>query len=548
MSPSSLRSHWGWGLAERFPDREARRTLGELLGASLGLEAQEPDEPVSMELAEVPQARLEVPRSLAAFATTDREARLRHTWGRSYPEILRGYRGDFSAAPDLVAHPRTEAEVQATLAWAEEHGVIVTPWGGGTSVVQGLAPAEGSPPRLVLSLRAMNKVIDVDPISRLARIQAGALGPELEDQLRTHGLTLRHFPQSFAFSTLGGWLATRAGGHFATVYTHIDDLCAGMRVVGPTGTFESRTLPASGAGPDPNRLMLGSEGIFGVITEGTLRVRPRPRFKASASVRFTDLDAAVDAVREIAQAGLFPSNCRLLDKREAFLNQVDLAGHHVLVLGFEGAHDFCEDPLADHQPHPLAGPMRQALSIARGRGGTCEAGPRFSARGRPEEDAPADAAATWRQAFLDGPYLQSTLVSLGVVADTFETAVPWAELDALRGEVTTAVREVFRRHGQRGFLSMRFTHVYPDGPAPYFTWLCPAPRGGELALWTEVKAAASAAILATGGTITHHHAVGRVHREAWATERPHGFDAVLRAVKGELDPKGILNPGVLLER
>jgi len=501
-----------------------------MLQAVLGLPVLEPDEPVPLASVALPQARLEPPAELAGLATAQAEARVRHTYGRSYPDILRGYRGDFALAPDLVVYPRDETEVGACLDWASRAGVPLTPWGGGTSVCGGLTPETRGPPRAVLDLGALDQVLEVDEHSLLARIQAGILGPALEEQLRPHGLTLRHFPQSFRFSTLGGWLATRAGGHFATVYTHIDDLCAGMRVVTPRGVMESRPLPGSGAGPSPDRLMLGSEGIFGVITEGTMRVRTRPRHRSSCSVRFTELEGAVAAVHAISQAALFPSNCRLLDSREAMLNQVDHSGNHVLILGFEGPQG------------PLTSPMDRALALARAHGGTHEA-PHH------RESEPADGrsqAATWRQAFFDGPYLQSTLVSLGVVADTFETCVPWSRFEALRSAVSEAVLGTMRAHTGHGVLSMRFTHVYPDGPAPYFTWLAPARRGEELALWTAVKSAATTAILENGGTVTHHHAVGRVHRSGYSSQRPARFGAVLHAVKATLDPAGVLNPGVLI--
>jgi alkyldihydroxyacetonephosphate synthase len=338
-------------------------------------------------------------------------------------------------------------------------------------------------------------------------------------------MTLRHFPQSFEFSTLGGWIATRAGGHFATLYTHIDDLVESLRMVTPRGLWESRRLPASGAGPSPDRLALGSEGILGVITEAWVRVRPRPRFRSRASLRFRELGGAVAAARELAQSELYPANCRLLDGREALLHRVALDGSSVLLLAFESAD------------HPVDAWMARALEIARGRGG----------EGEPREDRDPDEAGAWRAAFIAAPYLFNTLVSLGCVVDTFETACTWDRFEALDRAVRAAVGEALRRECGGGLISCRFTHVYPDGPAPYYTFIGPGRRGAELQQWHAIKTAASDALGAAGGTITHHHAVGRVHRPWYDRERPEPFAAALRAAKAALDPDGMLNPGVLID-
>ena len=241
----------------------------------------------------------------------------RRALGKAYRDVVRGFRGEFENPPDLVALPRDESEIEAVLSWCEAEGAAVIPFGGGTSVVGGVEGRLGERPFVTLDLRRLDRVLEVDAESLAARIQAGATGPGLEEQLREHGLTLRHFPQSFEYSTLGGWIATRAGGHFATLYTHIDDLVESVRAITPRGPWESRRLPGSGAGPSPDRALLGSEGILGVIAEAWVRVRPRPEFKSSCGVEFDDFLAAAAAVREISQSGLHPSNCRLLDATEA---------------------------------------------------------------------------------------------------------------------------------------------------------------------------------------------------------------------------------------
>jgi alkyldihydroxyacetonephosphate synthase len=534
------RSHWGWGFADRFPATAERAALGRQIGALLGI-TPSPTAPVPIDAITLRPARIAPPSRLAGITTADAEARIRHTYGKSYLDQLRGFGGDFAAAPDLVARPTSEAEVEALLAWAAERRVAVVPFGGGTSVVGGVecggeCGGEGFAGVLCLDVRGLDRVRAIDDVSGLALLQAGMEGPAIEAALGAHGLTLRHYPQSFEFSTLGGWIATRAGGHFATLYTHIDDLVAGTRMLTPAGAFETRPLPGSGAGPSPDRLVLGSEGAFGVITEAWVRVRSRPRWRAQVAVQFAAFEAAVAATRALARSGLHPSNCRLLDAREAMLSGVAMHGQHVLLIAFESAD------------HPLDAWMHRAMELVADHGGVSAKGPRFrdgTGGGGNAGDADGDAVSGWRGAFIDAPYLQSTMISLGVIADTFETACSWAAFPELHRAVTQAVRGVMKAACGGGYLGCRFTHVYPDGPAPYYTFVAPGRRGGEREQWHAIKAAASDAILAHGGTITHHHAVGRVHRP-WAERQwPALHTTALRAVKGAFDPAGVLNPGVL---
>jgi alkyldihydroxyacetonephosphate synthase len=399
------------------------------------------------------------------------------------------------------------------------------PYGGGSSVVGGVEPRFDGP-ALTLDMSGLDRVLEVDPVSQAARIQAGIYGPALESRLRPHGLTLRHFPQSFEFSTLGGWLATRAGGHFATLYTHIDDLTESLRVVTGAGVSQSRRLPGSGAGPSPDRLFLGSEGTLGIITEAWMRLRPRPAYGATASISFADYHHAVEATRVISQAGLYPSNCRLLDSVEAMLN-AGLATGGLLMVAFESAD------------HPVTAWMERATAIATGYGGSVE-----SLRDRDERVE--DSSAAWRSSFLRMPYQRDALARRSIIAETFETATTWDRFPGLHAAVTGAAGEAMAGICGSGLVSCRFTHVYPDGPAPYFGIYAPGRWGSTVAQWDDIKAAVSEAITAHGGTITHHHAVGRDHRPWYDAQRPEPFAAALRAAKAALDPAGVLNPGVLI--
>ncbi|HWC07509.1 MAG TPA: FAD-binding oxidoreductase, partial [Solirubrobacterales bacterium] len=470
---------------------------------------------------------------------TDRESRLRRAGGKSYLDLLRRREGDASDAPCAVVLPGTTEETAALLALCSEHGVVVVPFGGGTSVVGGVAPRLGDRPVVTMDLRRLDRVLEVDAESLAARIQAGATGPRLEEQLREHGLTLRHFPQSFEYATLGGWIATRAGGHFATGETHIDDLVESVRAITPRGTWESRRLPGSGAGPSPDRMLIGSEGILGAISEAWVRVRPQPEFKSSCGVAFADFYAAARAVQELAQSGLHPANCRLLDASEAELTGAGSGDANLLILGFESAEV------------PVETDMGVALAIAREHGGVPgEVRGRAAGEGGESEDA----VGAWRGAFLLAPYLRDTFVACGVLSETFETAITWDRLEELHAEVMeTTRRAVAEVSGVSAEgpgaprVSCRFTHVYPDGAAPYFTVLAPAIRGGEVEQWDEIKAAVSEALIEGGGTITHHHAVGRDHRPWYDRQRPAPFAAALRAAKAELDPAATMNPGVLID-
>ncbi|MGN6869848.1 MAG: FAD-binding oxidoreductase [Solirubrobacteraceae bacterium] len=522
------RKHWGWGYEDEQPSPAALRAAAEFLIGRLGFGSTEPEQPVPLAEISLPAPRLAPPSSLRDICATDDYQRALHAYGRSYADVVRAFRGRFDHPPDVVVHPRDEDELRRALDWAVSAGAAVVPFGGGTSVVGGVEAAgcEGYKGVVTIDLKSLDRVLEVDSVSLAARIQAGATGPGLEAQLGEHGLTLRHFPQSFEFSTLGGWIATRAGGHFATLYTHIDDLVESVRALTPAGVWESRRLPGSGAGVSPDRMLIGSEGTLGIITEAWVRVRRRPVHRASAPVRFSEFAGGAEAVRALSQSGLYPTNCRLIDAREAEVTGAGDGTHAVLVLGFESA---------EHDVEPL---MTTALQCCADHGGSWE---RRGAGGS------GDAVGSWREAFLRAPYLRDVFIAIGVLSETFETAITWERFPAFHERVLSSVRDAVRDTCGEGTVTCRFTHVYPDGPAAYYTILAPTRRGAELQQWAEIKRAASEAVIEGGGTITHHHAVGREHRPWYDRQRPDPFAAALRAAKRALDPSGALNPGVLID-
>ncbi|MFB6350182.1 MAG: FAD-binding oxidoreductase [Bradymonadaceae bacterium] len=528
-------SFWGWGWADKFPGREERRNIGSQARQLLGIDELELHEPPELSDIELEEPAISPPDELIEICTVDKRSRARHTYGRGYRDIVRGFHGQFDGAPDVVAEPTEVDQIRRLLDWASSEGVAVIPFGGGTSVVGGVeASAIDDEYRGVVSLdtRRMHEILEFDPETGAARIQAGATGPQVAAQLEETGQMLRHYPQSYEFSTVGGWIATRSGGHYATIYTHFEDFVESVRMVAPDGEMVTPRHPASGAGPDPDRLVAGSEGILGVITDAWVRTQDAPDYRSKASVYFSGFDDGVAATRALARSGLHPANCRLLDGREAMLNGIAFDGSSILLVGFESANV------------PTREAMDVALELARDFGGQLRDAPSHRT---PEGDDGADSGQSeWRASFFEAPYLQNTMVSLGVLADTFETACTWGQFDSLHERIVRTTLEALEEVCGDGFVSCRFTHVYPDGPAPYYTFLGPAEVGSELDQWAEVKSAVSDVLSEMGATITHHHAVGRTHRPWYDDERPDLFAEGLEAARSTFDPARIMNPGVLL--
>jgi alkyldihydroxyacetonephosphate synthase len=534
QNPGHTRKFWGWGVVEADLTPAQQQELARGMERRFNLSGLTPVPPPRLAEIALPAPRVAPPAALAALCSQAPFDRAGHTYGKAFKDVVRAFARDFAPAPDVVAFPRSEADLAALLDWCSSANLAAIPYGGGSSVVGGVEPAVGDSYTGTVSIDLMHldRVLEVDPVSRAAHIEAGIYGPALEAALKPHRLTLRHFPQSFEFSTLGGWIATRSGGHYATLYTHIDEFVESLRVLTPSGPVESFRLPGSGAGPSPDRFFIGSEGALGIITSAWMRLQQRPTFRANASVTFPDFLHAAEAVRAIAQAGLYPANVRILDENEALFNGVADGSVAVMVLGFESGD------------HPLDAWMARALGCCRDHGGAVP-----DAVGTTDDPSVTRSgqAGAWRDAFIRMPYFKDVLVGMGFISETFETAITWDRFPAFHAEVMGETERVVREVCGQGSVSCRFTHAYPDGPAPYYSITAPGKQGSQLEQMAEIKAAASETLIRLGGTITHHHAVGRYHRPWYDKQIPEGFRRALRAAKRSLDPAGVLNPGVLVD-
>jgi alkyldihydroxyacetonephosphate synthase len=476
----------------------------------------------------------------ASLVTTEPADRVRHARGQSFPDLVALRSGRIPAFPDGVAYPTTGEDVRRLLEYARDAGIRLIPYGGGTSVVGHVTVEPSDDPVLTVDLGRLNGFVGLDEQSRLATFWAGVAGPDLEAHLRARGYTLGHFPQSFERSTLGGWIATRSSGQQSLGYGRIEHLFAGGRLEAPSGTLDLPPFPASAAGPDLRALVLGGEGRFGLVTEAVVRVTPLPKCEAFHAVFFPDWEQGWTATREIAQSGAPLSMARLSTPTET-ATSLALTGHQrvlglmeralavrgigtgkcLLLLGFTGDAAL------------VASSRAIVLDIARGRGGVHV--------GRPLGDQ-------WRKDRFRAPYLRDELWARGYGVDTVETATVWSTVPAMVDAVETALRGALADRDERVHAFTHLSHVYPHGSSVYTTFLFRlAPTAAEtLDRWRALKAAASAAIVAHGGTISHQHGVGTDHRPYLAAEKGPLGVAAIRAAAAVLDPDGLLNPGKLL--
>lgn len=437
--------------------------------------------------------------------------------------MLRGR--ELPTAPDVVALPGSHEEVLELLAICSQRRIAVVPFGGGTSVVGGLEPdATGFNGLVALDLRRMNALLSLDEDSWLATLEPGLRGPEAETLLGERGYTIGHFPQSFEYATLGGFAAARSSGQASAGYGRFDELVMGVRVATPAGTLSLGTAPKAAAGPDLRQLILGSEGALGVITSLTVQIQPTPERRVYEGWRLRSFAEGIAVLRRLSQRGPRPTVLRLSDEAETALNlarpdQIGSSGEGgcLAIVGYEGF----------------------AAEVDARRAGATEVLSRAGA------EPVAEAGDAWERDRYRGPYLRDALLDAGALVETLETVTFWSSLRRLYEAVSDALRESLTEQGSPPVILCHVSHVYPAGASLYFTVAC-AEREDPLAQWRAAKAAASDAILAAGGSITHHHGVGRDHLPWYEREiGPVGVD-VLAAVKGKLDPEGVLNPGVLI--
>ena len=531
---------WGWGEDGAGPSLP--EAADRLLGAQLRMEPGAGGPPVALDAVRLPEPSL--PAAVrerlvsivgAEHVLDDREARVKHAAGRSYPDLIRLRSGDGSGAPDAVVLPGTADQVAAVLRACSDAQVAVVPFGGGTSVVGGVEAGAGS---ISLDLGRMDRLLRVDPVSLTATIEAGMLGPAAEAALAEHGVTLGHFPQSFEHSTVGGWVATRSAGQASTGYGRIDELVEGLRLVTPVGELSLPTLPASAAGPSLRELVVGSEGTLGVICEATLRVRRAPATRRYEGWSFRSFQEGAEAFRVMEQAGASPDVARLSDEHETSVGMAVAAGDsakeklaraYLRARGHEGgclAIVGLEGDAEDVEARRLStgAQLRAGGGLALGR-------------------APGDA---WHRGRFAAPYLRDDLLDRGVMVETIETATTWASLNSLYSSVGAAIRDALGARGTPPVVMCHISHLYRSGASLYFTFMARQEADDPLGQWRAAKTAASDTIVASGGTITHHHAVGRDHAPWLHAEIGELGIEVLRAAKERLDPAGIMNPGKLL--
>jgi alkyldihydroxyacetonephosphate synthase len=528
---------WGWGTpaATRELPAHAVEFLSERLGA-----APQPRLPVGLEDVELPDPSLpEAVLTGLGPVRTDRAARIEHAAGKGYVDLVRLRGGDASRAPDAVLKPTDEEGVRRALRACAEAGVAVVPFGGGTSVVGGVEPVRGEHAGVVaLDLGRLDRLLELDERSLTATLEPGLRGPEAERLLNARGFTLGHFPQSYEHASIGGYVATRSAGQASTGYGRIDELVLGLRLLAPGGEIDLPPRPASAAGPELRELVVGSEGTLGVITSASLRVRPKPLRVRYEGWFFRSWHAGCEALRALEQGGTAPDVARLSDEEEtrlsfalagdggfaaragtAYLRLRRYAGGCLAIFGWEG------------EPAEVAGRRARSAAVLRRHDGLALGG------------APGSA---WARGRYHGPYLRDALLDHGVMAETLETATQWSNLERLYTAVGGALRSALGARGTPPLVMCHVSHLYPSGASLYFTFLARQEPGAELEQWRAAKQAASEAIVASGGTITHHHAVGRDHREWMAAEVGSTGVELLRALKARLDPAGILNPGKLL--
>lgn len=546
---------WGWGLESKTYPLDDKPQFWPFLQDTLKLSTLSKCPCTAFELVKLPPPRLD-DETLARLkkvvgavnVSTEKRLRLTHSLGKSYPDLLSLRRGIIRSPPDAVVYPGNEEEVAVLLGFAQANRISVVPFAGGSSVVGGVESTRrrGLRGAMTIDLRRMNRVLEVDAISLIATVETGISGPQLEDALNSKGFTLGHFPQSFQFSVLGGWIATRSAGQLSTKYGKIEDMVESLTLISPSGRLETRAVPASASGPELKQLLIGSEGTLGVITRAKLRIRRLPEVRKYEGLMFRSFRDGINAIRETMQSGLIPTMMRLSDPDETrvslvlssqpreftqslmrklglwMLNRLGYLSPYacMMILGVEGSHDSVE---AERHAALQACKRNGAFGIGSGIG------------------------RTWLNERFELPYLRDVLLDHCILVDTLETAATWDKLETLHEAIKESIENAIRAMGVSGLAFAHVSHTYRDGASIYFTFIAPQVKGKEAEQWLRIKKAATDCIMRNGGTLSHHHGIGKDHTPWIRQELGVNGLALLKAMKRELDPEGIMNPGKLLE-
>ena len=541
----------GWGWRESHYDFEGGEALfWSYLQQELGIPELKPTPATTFESLEIPPTRLNEAQLaflrdlLGDGCRDDAYERVFHARGRSYHDLLALRSGHLGETPDAVVYPRNAAEVETLLGFARAQKLALIPFGGGSSVVGGVNAARRPEQAgiLTLDLSRMHRLLRLDPISHLATFECGIYGPQLEEILNQHGFTAGHTPQSFEFSTLGGWIAARGAGDRSNKYGKMEDILAGARALTPSGEWHSLSLPASAAGPDLRQLVAGSEGLFGVIVEATIRIHPLPAAQHHTGFLFRDFATGVEAVRAMAQSPHPPAMLRLSDEKATqfllrFRKKPDetVSQSQAMLKKLLAWQGYSEPALL------LLGVEGSAAEVLAARTqltARCVGAGAFPLGNR--------AGASWSKSRYSTPYLRDALLERGVAVETLETATTWAKLMPLYHAVRAALERSIDSQlsdGMRGYVMTHISHVYPDGASLYFTFSFPQLLGREAEQYSQIKAAACETIIAQGATLSHHHGLGADHAPWMTREKGEVGQQILAAIKDRLDPEHVLNPG-----
>jgi alkyldihydroxyacetonephosphate synthase len=538
---------WGWGLESKTYPLDDKPQFWPYLLKTLKLAKLNRCSHVTFEEVSLPPCRLDdrtlarLKRTVGADVSSEKCDRLTHSLGRSYLDLLNLRWGLIRNPPDAVVYPRDERQVAKLLSFARANRISIVPFAGGSSVVGGVEPTKprGMKGAITVDLRRMKNVLDVDAVSLTATVEAGISGPGLEDELNKRGFTLGHFPQSFQFSVLGGWIASRSAGQVSTKYGKIEDMVESLTLVSPNGKLDTKAVPASATGPQLKQVLIGSEGTMGVITKAKLRIHHVPAVSRYEGLMFKSFRNGINAIRETMQSGSVPAMMRLSDPDETTLSlmlssqsattklglwMLERLGYApsrqcVMILGVEG------DPTIVKAERQIAvGACKRNGAFAIGKG----------------------VGATWLNERFELPYLRDVLLDHCILVDTLETATTWDKLEALHGAMKKSIEEAIAEMGVTGLAFAHVSHAYPDGASIYYTIVAPQVTGKEVQQWLGIKKAATDCIMQNGGTLSHHHGIGKDHTPWIKQELGENGLALLRAIKRQLDPEGVMNPGKLL--